>query len=83
MAHGKDTEEMLAARFPHSHHLFNDLENICGIIKTQNNGKAHVSFDAQGIDPEGNIIVKAFEASLRFFRHKKEYPSDLRRQAGY
>ncbi len=67
---GEDTEKMLALRFPHSWHLIPELEEVCGIVKTQNGGKARVCFDASGIDLEGKIIVKCFETILKIFRHK-------------
>lgn len=55
---GKDTEEMLAIRYPNSYHLFPKLEETCGIIKSQNKGKADVHFSALGIDLYGKLIVK-------------------------
>jgi hypothetical protein len=70
-----DTEKMMAVirqKFPHSYHLFDDLEEVCGVIKTQNRGKAHVEFDAQGIDRSGNIIVKLFRVGLSFFRKEEK-----------
>ena len=76
MALGENTEKMLAVRFPHSYHLFDDMEKACSAVKTQNDGYGHVEFDAQGIDTYGQLIVKAIYAGLGFFRRKKHEVSD-------
>jgi hypothetical protein len=67
---GQDTGEMLALKFPECGHLIPELEQVCKMVKVENGGKARICFDAVGIDGEGKLIVKCFEAILKIFRHK-------------
>ncbi len=64
----QDTDEMLALKFPHLAPIARDLDAVLGVVKTQNSGHARISFDVQGIDVQGNLIVKSFEAILKVIR---------------
>lgn len=68
---GPETAEMLAIKFPHLAPMAEDLDKVLGVVKTQNQGWARICFDVQGIDREGNLIVKGIEAALKFLRGKK------------
>lgn len=68
----REFEALIREYYPHAYHLFDELDKVCGIIKTQNRGRGHVAFDAQGIDIHGNLIVKCFDAGLKFFRKAEQ-----------
>lgn len=63
MALGKDTQEFLAIKFPHSHHLFEDLEHECETISTRYGGWGALKVVSQGLE-QGKLLVKIIETTL-------------------
>lgn len=71
MSDPMDTGELLAVRFPNSHHLFADLEEACSSIKERGNGWGRIGIDMQGVDLAGKLLVQFLDVQLRIFRVRK------------
>ena len=69
---GEETEKLLALRYPNSYYLFDELDHVCTIAKTQNRGKVHIEIDAHGLDLSGKLIVKKIRGLFDFWRKSDE-----------
>lgn len=74
MALGEDTQKMLAVKLPYLAPIAEELDEVLGIVKSQNEGKALIRFETQGIDLYGNLIIKCIHAGIRRFLSKKAGP---------
>lgn len=69
----ENTDELLAIKFPNSHHLLPDFEKACAEI-TCHQGKGRFGMDMQGLDSLGRLIVQYIDVQSRWFRKGSPEP---------
>lgn len=69
----QSTGEMLAMKFPYSHHLIPQFEKACEEVATKGRGWGRLTIDSKGLNQFGKLLVKFFDVQRRlFFSHEDE-----------
>lgn len=72
MEQDQDTGELLAIKFPYSHHLIPQFEQACEEVATKGRGWGRLMIDSQGLNQCGKLLVKFFDVQRRMFFSKEK-----------
>lgn len=67
----QDTGELLALKFPYSHHLIPQFEQACEEVTTKGRGWGRLTIDSQGLNTFGRLLIKYIDVQRRMFFSKE------------